>query len=77
MNVIVIIIPGIVAGANLSGDLKDPAYSIPKGTLWAIVGTYITYMYFGLQVCRMATRSFYKFNFADRLCLPKHCKWHQ
>lgn len=43
-------VTGIVAGANLSGDLKDPASAIPKGTLSAIATTYVSYMVYGAMV---------------------------
>ena len=38
---------GIDAGANLSGDLQDPASAIPKGTLMAVAITYGSYVLMG------------------------------
>ena len=35
---------GILAGANLSGDLKDASSAVPKGTLMAIFITSISYL---------------------------------
>ncbi|XP_069014972.1 solute carrier family 12 member 3-like [Embiotoca jacksoni] len=35
---------GILSGANISGDLKDPATAIPKGTLTAIFWTAVSYL---------------------------------
>uniref|UniRef100_A0A8D0AX19 Solute carrier family 12 member 1 n=1 Tax=Sander lucioperca TaxID=283035 RepID=A0A8D0AX19_SANLU len=44
---------GILAGANISGDLRDPQAAIPKGTLLAILITGITYL--GVGICVSAT----------------------
>lgn len=37
---------GIQAGANISGDLKDPAKSIPKGTLLSLAISMASYAIF-------------------------------
>uniref|UniRef100_A0A8C3Y863 Solute carrier family 12 member 3 n=1 Tax=Catharus ustulatus TaxID=91951 RepID=A0A8C3Y863_CATUS len=42
---------GILAGANISGDLKDPAVAIPKGTLMAIFWTTVSYLVPALALC--------------------------
>ncbi|XP_070136599.1 bumetanide-sensitive sodium-(potassium)-chloride cotransporter isoform X2 [Drosophila bipectinata] len=71
---------GILAGANISGDLKDPQKSIPKGTILAIIITTGTYLIMVLQcgatVARDATGNVTdtlngSFAFLD--CQPGEC----
>lgn len=46
---------GIMAGANMSGELKDPKTSIPVGTLWAIGVSFVIYMALAYWLARTAS----------------------
>uniref|UniRef100_A0A3Q3GKL0 Solute carrier family 12 member 3 n=1 Tax=Labrus bergylta TaxID=56723 RepID=A0A3Q3GKL0_9LABR len=47
---------GILAGANISGDLKNPAVAIPKGTLMAIFWTTISYLIISSTIASCVVR---------------------
>ncbi|XP_018589139.1 solute carrier family 12 member 9-like [Scleropages formosus] len=47
---------GIMAGANMSGELKNPSVSIPKGTIIAVVYTFFVYLLLFLLVSSTCDR---------------------
>lgn len=46
---------GILAGANLSGDLKNPKKDLPFGTLLAIAVSYVTYIALAIVIAMVAS----------------------
>jgi len=63
---------GIMAGANISGDLKDPQKSIPVGTLGAIWFTTILYVISAIILASVADRQTL---WNDYSLLAKMCAW--
>ncbi|WP_319592068.1 amino acid permease [uncultured Draconibacterium sp.] len=63
---------GLAAGLGLSGDLKDPKKSIPRGTLWATVVGMLVYIAVAYKFAVSATPQDLV---ADQLIMSKIAMW--
>ncbi len=63
---------GLIAGLGLSGDLRDPSKSIPRGTLWATMGGFVVYI---LVAYKLAISASPDEMASDQLIMEKIALW--
>ena len=63
---------GLVAGLGLSGDLRNPSKSIPRGTLWATAGGFIVYI---LVAYKLAASASPQELASDQMIMEKIALW--
>ncbi len=65
-------VTGIMSGVGMSGDLKDPSRSIPKGTLLAVGSGYLVYMIIPFFLANWADSETLR---ADSFVMEKMALW--